>query len=201
MYCGNCGKVLNSEDKFCTACGTPVSNESKTEICRYKCCENCGIELDHKAKFCPVCGGKAVTSGVNTHENRKPEKEDGGFLLKVLTVIFCLLLCVAAISITFRVISSKNEAEPIPDNSNTNEVPYETTFNNYESGYYVNGKAFAESADKYLYIMEGDIICIGKTDGTAQAIVKNMQCSSVDVVDDMGAFRKSMEIYSFKEAG
>lgn len=49
--CPNCGKSVDSSDKFCSACGTPIKVEKKF-------CTNCGKEASLDAAFCSECGNK-----------------------------------------------------------------------------------------------------------------------------------------------
>lgn len=55
--CPKCGKVMEAEAKFCSACGTPLdvpeaSNEENNE----NICKNCGNVLRPEARFCGKCG-------------------------------------------------------------------------------------------------------------------------------------------------
>lgn len=54
-HCSNCGKVINSEDKFCSGCG--AINAHKI------ICSNCGNEIDSDSVFCAKCGSKIQKAG------------------------------------------------------------------------------------------------------------------------------------------
>ncbi len=74
--CGECGAMVNSDDKFCNKCGAKIvsqviCSECGTEVSsEYNFCPGCGTglvvmayecpecatEVDDKAKFCPNCG-------------------------------------------------------------------------------------------------------------------------------------------------
>ena len=61
-YCSNCGEPLNDEAKFCTKCGTKVSDvilEPKNKVIydgRIHKCPNCGEIINSFVSECPSCG-------------------------------------------------------------------------------------------------------------------------------------------------
>ena len=50
--CKNCRKPVKNTEKFCSECGTPVSEEIK------KNCPSCNKNLKGGEKFCTDCGAK-----------------------------------------------------------------------------------------------------------------------------------------------
>ena len=60
MYCKNCGKVLNQEEKFCVNCGTKVENETSFVV------ENNMIENNQEQTF----------SNVNTLDNNVNQNQE-----------------------------------------------------------------------------------------------------------------------------
>ena len=53
MICKKCGEDISDDEKFCTNCGTQISNP---EIDLKNICTKCGIKLDKDLKFCTECG-------------------------------------------------------------------------------------------------------------------------------------------------
>lgn len=49
--CPSCGAKVGLSNKFCPECGSPMVVKKK--------CANCGTELEEGQKFCPECGTKA----------------------------------------------------------------------------------------------------------------------------------------------
>ncbi|MCK9493110.1 MAG: zinc ribbon domain-containing protein [Acholeplasmataceae bacterium] len=58
MYCKNCGKPLNEDEKFCAQCGTAKSEASFGESIE-KTCQMCGKPLNPNSAFCSNCGSAA----------------------------------------------------------------------------------------------------------------------------------------------
>lgn len=53
VVCANCGKQLDADARFCTACGTPVAQVKATVTC-----PNCGRPYNEDENFCVKCGTK-----------------------------------------------------------------------------------------------------------------------------------------------
>jgi len=53
-YCKNCGKEMNEQSRFCSACGTRSAQTTEHSQATY--CEYCGKELHEGAAFCAYCG-------------------------------------------------------------------------------------------------------------------------------------------------
>lgn len=64
QVCPNCGKEMDNEARFCSACGTKLIVEEQTvetiEKPMISVCKNCGNQLKPGAHFCGKCG-TAVT--------------------------------------------------------------------------------------------------------------------------------------------
>ena len=48
VFCRDCGNKISSDAKFCSACGSLISNTCF--------CKNCGAKLKSDSKFCSMCG-------------------------------------------------------------------------------------------------------------------------------------------------
>ena len=95
IICPNCGVELDDSVKFCTNCGTNLS-ETIGKIF----CSECGLELENSVKFCPNCGTRTndveqfnIESNFNKNNNTNNENfEDsrsnrsfgGGFIANKL---------------------------------------------------------------------------------------------------------------------
>ena len=64
MNCNNCGHQLNSNDKFCSRCGTPVPEEKR--------CSKCHNILNADDLFCSQCGTRYATNP--QPEYRQPQQ-------------------------------------------------------------------------------------------------------------------------------
>lgn len=76
IFCSHCGKRLESDVKFCSECGSPISaNQSKSDVERKHefagkiiKCPNCGEILNAFITTCPTCGyelrGAAANSSI-----------------------------------------------------------------------------------------------------------------------------------------
>jgi uncharacterized OB-fold protein len=53
--CGNCGKNLTPNAKFCSRCGHPAEEKPAPNFC-----PGCGAENLPESKFCNRCGEKIV---------------------------------------------------------------------------------------------------------------------------------------------
>ena len=60
QVCPNCGKEMDNEARFCSACGTKLIVEEQTvetiEKPMISVCKNCGNQLKPGAHFCGKCG-------------------------------------------------------------------------------------------------------------------------------------------------
>ncbi len=54
--CPNCGKVMESTAKFCSECGTKLTDEIVIAPVQEKICKKCGRHLKPEAQFCAKCG-------------------------------------------------------------------------------------------------------------------------------------------------
>ncbi len=54
--CPNCGKVMESTAKFCSECGTKLTDEIVSPAVQEKICKKCGKYLKPDAQFCGRCG-------------------------------------------------------------------------------------------------------------------------------------------------
>ena len=68
MYCKTCSAKLPEGIKYCTSCGTKVSNKNDTWECG-----NCGFNVDRGQKNCPKCGDSYELSVeyLKAHPNEK----------------------------------------------------------------------------------------------------------------------------------
>ncbi|MFP5494033.1 SPFH domain-containing protein [Parvimonas sp. G1641] len=61
--CGNCGKEINLNDRFCSNCGYDTS-KAKLDDVKHSAetinCSICNAEIPETAKFCPECGKKYI---------------------------------------------------------------------------------------------------------------------------------------------
>lgn len=55
VRCGNCGKPMSAEEKFCANCGTASSVPTSIASAR-KVCSSCGADNPTTARFCKECG-------------------------------------------------------------------------------------------------------------------------------------------------
>jgi len=72
-FCSNCGKEINTGEKFCGSCG-------KEQGITFADCSNCGKVLEENEKFCPVCGTPAMEisqtkAPIISQSGSHPEKE------------------------------------------------------------------------------------------------------------------------------
>ena len=59
--CPSCDAIVNKGQKFCTSCGSKLSEnleDAIEESSNVKKCSNCGTELKLGTKFCTECGTK-----------------------------------------------------------------------------------------------------------------------------------------------
>ncbi|MCM1132510.1 MAG: NINE protein [Ruminococcus flavefaciens] len=59
MYCRNCGKAMDVEEKICKDCGIPVGYGSAY-------CQNCGTSVTQGSAECTVCGLSVYTDTVSS---------------------------------------------------------------------------------------------------------------------------------------
>lgn len=55
IMCNKCGALNRAGDKFCSACGSALAVEVKSEGIN---CPACGVSIKEGAKVCERCGGK-----------------------------------------------------------------------------------------------------------------------------------------------
>ncbi len=55
--CKNCGEILSEGAKFCSSCGTKVSQDENMKS-KNKFCSECGAIIKNDSKFCSECGSK-----------------------------------------------------------------------------------------------------------------------------------------------
>lgn len=55
-YCSNCGKKVESDAKFCSACGKPISTIINGGLNESAHCPSCGHLISALAVTCPACG-------------------------------------------------------------------------------------------------------------------------------------------------
>lgn len=55
-YCSNCGKKLESDAKFCSACGKPINTVINGGLNESAHCPSCGHLISALAVTCPACG-------------------------------------------------------------------------------------------------------------------------------------------------
>lgn len=59
--CPHCGKLMETEARFCSACGTPLDTTGiQAEVKKENVCRNCGNILKPEARFCGKCGTATV---------------------------------------------------------------------------------------------------------------------------------------------
>lgn len=56
--CPSCGSLNETDDAFCSICGTPLKGEAAAEAPKQNICPFCGEENDEDALFCGSCGKK-----------------------------------------------------------------------------------------------------------------------------------------------
>lgn len=68
MNCSKCGSIVQSGDKFCGSCGTPVAS--------VQYCPNCGSQATAGSGFCANCG-KPLASGAQEQVLHTPPPAAG----------------------------------------------------------------------------------------------------------------------------
>lgn len=61
-FCTKCGKQLDANERFCTACGEPVEQEPPKTKAQMHWCGKCGTYLGTGSR-CPNCDKATVTTG------------------------------------------------------------------------------------------------------------------------------------------
>jgi len=89
-FCGNCGKELSADVRFCPACGVPVATPAppggsqpgvSVEAGTGKYCQHCGEVIPKEAEICPKCGRRVMEAP------RVPEQKNPG-IAAVLSFLF-----------------------------------------------------------------------------------------------------------------
>lgn len=61
MYCPNCGAKIQNGSKFCSECGSPISQSNAQNTTKLRC-EDCNgvmdVDPDREIISCPYCGSK-----------------------------------------------------------------------------------------------------------------------------------------------
>lgn len=57
--CPNCGKDMSNGSKFCSSCGTMITETGQKWFCK-----NCGAQMNGNASFCPYCGAQTVSDPI-----------------------------------------------------------------------------------------------------------------------------------------
>lgn len=81
MYCGKCKGKVNSNDKFCTNCGSELKHNAIVENSEISQCPRCKSKIHNDDDFCPNCGYTLKEDSVsyiseNNIKQRKVEKEN-----------------------------------------------------------------------------------------------------------------------------
>lgn len=92
MYCKNCGKKIDSSEKFCRHCGGRVSGEEKTDNTS-RICPFCKSRINIDDNECPICHRVLVekissSSSHQTHEARDYHVRKGQGLFTNLRKFF-----------------------------------------------------------------------------------------------------------------
>lgn len=59
--CGNCGHIVNKDDRFCSSCGDKMFQDEDSS------CNNCGADIGSlDANYCPNCGEKIHKQAIET---------------------------------------------------------------------------------------------------------------------------------------
>lgn len=97
MNCGNCGNVLNENDKFCASCGTPVNQVNLSNQGTYGSAPNMGNAI--KEGVAPTVRQEQV--GQNMYQNYgqpvyqsnyvKPKKSNTGLIVGIIVAVIAVI--------------------------------------------------------------------------------------------------------------
>lgn len=122
--CNNCNQPLPEKAKFCSNCGTAVTEQSI--ICR-----NCKTENPVQAKYCKNCGSALAKKSKATDQKKATQAQEKPFYLNPYIIIMgiALIAMIVATYYNFNLMNSGNKSMPIQNvtQSQSNNETFEHT--------------------------------------------------------------------------
>lgn len=140
MFCKKCGAQIDNDSEFCKSCGAKQNNESQERISTQKYCSYCGTPITNEI-ICPKCDN--VVEAVN-YKVEPPIKRK---IRKTITTVFTIIMITAILSTVAIICKSlignnpgsseteSNQPEIFKRNANINDLEISDTLNVKEISY------------------------------------------------------------------